>query len=72
MAYVPPIVGSATAGGPAYLIAWEHLPNGSWGGHIAWVELEDEAWKVRSARVTADDLEPLEGQRYGRVPRRDL
>ncbi|WP_141576093.1 hypothetical protein [Actinomadura sp. WMMA1423] len=70
MPRVPPIVGSATADGPAYLLAWEHLPDGTWGAHIAWVVLEGEAWKVKSARVAADDLERMKGQDYERVPRR--
>lgn len=67
---VPPVVQSATAGGPAYLLAWERLPDGSWGGHVAWVVLDGPAWKVRSARVTADDLTRLAGQDYSGVERR--
>ncbi|MFC6883595.1 MULTISPECIES: hypothetical protein [Actinomadura] len=70
MPAVPPIVESATAGGPAYLIAWERLPDRSWGAHIAWVVLEGEAWKVKSARVLAEDVRQVEGQRYRTVPRR--
>lgn len=57
MPAVSPIVGSATASRPAYLIVWERLMDRSWGAHVAWVVLEGEAWKVKSARVTADDLQ---------------
>lgn len=70
MSTVPPLVGSYTAGGPAYLIAWERMPDGTWGAHIAWVVLEGEAWMTKSARVGADDVERIEGQRYESVPRR--
>ncbi|MFD0690000.1 hypothetical protein [Actinomadura fibrosa] len=70
MTSVPPIVRSTVAGGTAYLIAWERSDDGAWGAHIAWVVLEGEAWKVRSAHVAADDLQQVEGQQYQAVPRR--
>jgi hypothetical protein len=72
MPRVPPIVHATLAGGPAYLLSWEHMPDGAWGAHIAWVELEGEAWKVRSGRVMADGVRQLAGQDYSDVPRRRI
>jgi hypothetical protein len=72
MPRVPPIVHAALAGGPAYLLSWEHMPDGAWGAHIAWVELEGEAWKVRSGRVMADGVQQIAGQDYRNVPRRKI
>ncbi|GLW65551.1 hypothetical protein Arub01_37950 [Actinomadura rubrobrunea] len=70
MAHVPPLVHSATAAGPAYLLAWERLPDGAWGARIAWIEMEGESWRGRTAHVTADDIAKLDGQDYSAVPRR--
>ena len=70
MARVAPVVEALVPGGVAYLLAWERTAEGEWVAHIAWVELEGEAWKVRSARVPADEVRPIKDQDYGQVPRR--
>lgn len=65
-----PVVASRTAQGPAFLVAWERLPDGSWGAHVAWVEVEGERWRGRPAHVGQDDLTKIVGQGYSAVPRR--
>lgn len=70
MPHVPPMVHSETAKGPAYLLAWERSPEGSWDASIAWIEMEGESWQGRTAKVTAQDITQIEGQDYSRVARR--
>ncbi|GAA1551030.1 hypothetical protein GCM10009678_37420 [Actinomadura kijaniata] len=71
MSHVPPMVQSSTVDGPAYLLAWERLPEGSWGARIAWMEIDDDSWTARVTRVAADAITKLDGQDYSQVPRRD-
>jgi hypothetical protein len=70
MAHVAPVVEALVPGGVAYLLAWERTSDAEWAAHIAWVELDGEAWKVRSARVAADEVRPIKNQDYTQVPRR--
>jgi hypothetical protein len=75
MPIVPPMVTSrlADAEGPAYLLAWVRIPDGTWGAQIAWVSIEssDGAWVVRSQTVMADVITRMDGQDYSRVPTRN-
>ncbi|MQY08746.1 hypothetical protein [Actinomadura macrotermitis] len=69
------MIGSAAAGGPAYLLAWERLPGGAWGARIAWIEVGDDAGDGRVTQVvtqvSAEDITRLDGQDYSGVPRHD-
>ncbi|MFC9976978.1 hypothetical protein ACFVH6_39365 [Spirillospora sp. NPDC127200] len=69
------MIESATAKGPAYLLAWEKLPDGAWGARIAWIEI-DETAPDRTIHVTdhvaAGDITKLDGQEYSGVPRRGV
>lgn len=69
MAFLAPVVFSRTAGGAAYLLEWQQLPEGSWAAEIAWMEWSGLMWRGRRRRVMAEDLTPIEGQDYSRVPR---
>lgn len=70
MAHVPPTVQSLTATGRAYLLAWERLEDGTWAAQIAWIEVDGETWRGRTARVTPEDITQLDDQDYTQVPRR--
>jgi hypothetical protein len=69
MATVPPFVMSRTAGGPAYLLEWQELPDGTWGAEIAWLEWDGTKWAGRRGNVLAADIRQVDGQNYGAVPR---
>ena len=68
---IPPVVLCRTAGGVAYLLGWQQLPDGTWGAEVAWMEWDGLGWRGRRERVTADDIDRIEGQDYSGVPRRE-
>jgi hypothetical protein len=72
MPIVPPIVTSDRAGSCAYLLAWYELEPGQWGAEIAWMEWDGHDWRGRRAKVVSQAIEKVEGQDYGRVPKRKI
>ncbi|WP_345431961.1 hypothetical protein [Actinoallomurus vinaceus] len=54
-----------------YLLEWEQRPDGRWRARVVWVTRSPAGvWQAPEAWMPAEDLEPVEGQDYGRVPRR--
>ncbi|TDD93319.1 hypothetical protein [Actinomadura rubrisoli] len=70
MPAIAPVVFSATAGGAVYLLEWQQLAEGSWGALVAYMEWNGLKWQGRRRQVMAENITPIEGQDYSRVPRK--
>ncbi|WUI04016.1 hypothetical protein OHR68_20210 [Spirillospora sp. NBC_00431] len=64
------VVFSRTAGGAVYLLEWVQLPDETWGAEVAFTQWNWADVEGKRLKVVADDLRPIEGQDYTRVPRR--
>lgn len=69
----PPVVRYRMTGGPAYLLAWGQRPDGTWWALLVWLEVDaDGGFKGSRAWADASDVQRLQGQDYGGVPKKKI